>query len=27
VRLNRLRLLAAVRRAMNRVADFGAIEG
>jgi glycyl-tRNA synthetase beta chain len=27
VRLNRLRLLAAVRRAMNRVADFSAIEG
>jgi glycyl-tRNA synthetase beta chain len=27
VRVNRLRLLAAVRRAMNRVADFSAIEG
>ena len=27
VRRNRLRLLAAVRRAMNRVADFGVIEG
>lgn len=27
VRANRLRLLAAVRRAMNRVADFSSIEG
>jgi glycyl-tRNA synthetase beta chain len=27
VRVNRLRLLASVRRAMNRVADFSAIEG
>jgi glycyl-tRNA synthetase beta chain len=27
VRVNRLRLLAAVRRAINRVADFSAIEG
>ena len=27
IRLNRLRLLASVRRAMNRVADFSAIEG
>jgi glycyl-tRNA synthetase beta subunit len=27
VRLNRLRILAAVRSAINRVADFSAIEG
>jgi glycyl-tRNA synthetase beta chain len=27
VRVNRLRLLAAVRRAINGVADFGSIDG